>query len=65
MKKSKRNENLAKKAKKATKIQREGTKVGQHWYQSNRKDKLYCRQVSFTMPQWTPLQEFHKRFQRL
>jgi hypothetical protein len=22
-----------------------GTKVGQNWYQSNRKGKLYCRQV--------------------
>jgi hypothetical protein len=38
-----------------------GTKVGQNWYQSNRKDKLYCRQVSFTMPQGTTSREEHKR----
>jgi hypothetical protein len=37
----------------------------QYLYQSNRKDKLYCRQVSFTMAQWTPSREYHKRFQRL
>jgi hypothetical protein len=39
--------------------------VGQNWYQSNRKDKLYCRQVSFTMPQGTPSREEIKRNWRL
>ncbi len=34
-----------------------GTKVGQNWYQSNRNENLYCRQVSFTMPQGTPSRE--------
>ncbi len=38
------------------------TEGGQNWYQSIRKDKLYCKQLSFTMAQWTPSQEFHKRF---
>jgi hypothetical protein len=30
--------------------------------QLNHKDKLYCRQVSFTMPQWTPSREYHNVF---
>jgi len=30
------------------------TERGQNWYQSNRKDKLNCQKVSFTMPYWTP-----------
>jgi hypothetical protein len=42
-----------------------GTKVGQNWYQSNRKDKLYCRNVSFTMPKGTPPREEHKRTWRV
>jgi hypothetical protein len=63
VKKSKRNENLAKKVKKSEKNEKNpgGTKVGQNWYQSNRKDKLYCRQMSFSMPQGTPSREYHKR----
>jgi hypothetical protein len=34
------------------------TEGGQNWYQSNRKDKLHCRQVSFAMPQRTPSREY-------
>ncbi len=26
----------------------------------NCRDKLYCQQVAFAVPQWTPSQEYHK-----
>ncbi len=29
--------------------------MGKHWYQSNRNESLYCRQVSLIMPQGTPI----------
>jgi hypothetical protein len=35
-----------------------GTKVGQNWNQSIHYDILFCRQVSFTLPQGTPSREF-------
>jgi hypothetical protein len=41
------------------------TEGGQNWYQSIHYDVLSCRQVSFTLPQWTSSREYHKRFQRL
>jgi hypothetical protein len=47
------------------KVLSKGTKVGQDWYQSNRKDKMYCRQMSFSMPQGTPSREYHKCTWRL
>jgi hypothetical protein len=36
-----------------------GTKVGQNWYQWIHYDVFFCRQVSFTVPQWTPSREEH------
>jgi hypothetical protein len=42
-----------------------GTKLGQNWYQLNHNENLYCRQVSFTMPQGTPSGEEHKHTWRL
>jgi hypothetical protein len=41
------------------------TEGGRNLYQLNRKDKLYCRQLSFTVVQWTLSREYSKRFQRL
>jgi hypothetical protein len=38
--------------------------VGRNGYQSIHFDKLSCRQVSFSVPKWTPSQEEHKRFER-
>jgi hypothetical protein len=39
--------------------------VGKNWYQSNRHENLYCRQVSFSMPQGTPSREEYKHSWRL
>jgi hypothetical protein len=41
------------------------TEGGQNLYQSNHKDKLYCRQMPFIVAQWTLSREYRKRFQRL
>jgi hypothetical protein len=36
------------------------TEGGRRWNQSNRKNKLYCRQVSMSFLKWTPSREEHK-----